>query len=251
MGEEDDSGRYMSTLGRGLRIVEMLAEQPRGLRDLSVALGTSRSTAYRLVSTLMHHRFVVGPDEGDRYSVGPRVWELGFRGLRFEHTFYRAREVVRSLSAQYGETVHLGTYDEGEVIYVDKAEGNHEVLAYTKLGGRAPSYAVSTGKVLLAAQTSWELERVISRGLVRYTPRTLVDPNELRRALAEAKAAGFATNAGEWRADVGGVAVPIRDPLGNVELALGFSGPIERIRSNTELLLEALRKGARVIAGER
>ena len=48
--------------------------------------------------------------------------------------------------------------------------------------------------------------------------------------MARIRAAGFATNRGEWRVSVWGVAAPLHGPDGSVVAAVGVSGPAERVR---------------------
>jgi len=114
------------------------------------------------------------------------------------------------------------------VIYLDKIESSEPVRAYTTVGGRAPAYAVATGKALLAWQRP-ELIEAVATGLKRHTATTLADRVLLGLELARIREQGFAVNLGEWRESVGGIAAPIRSADGRVDAAIGISGPRQRI----------------------
>jgi IclR family transcriptional regulator, KDG regulon repressor len=128
------------------------------------------------------------------------------------------------------------------VVHIDKADGSNPVGSYTTLGGRAPAYCVATGKLLLAHSNATVREQVLQGELTRFTPLTLAEAPLLRRELERVRTDGFAVNRGEWRAGVGGVAVPVMSPFNDVVAALGFSGPADRILGRMEELILALRE---------
>src|SRR3546814_715020 len=59
---------------------------------------------------------------------------------------------MRELARETSETVHLSVLDGVDVVYVDKIDSPQPLLAYSAVGGRAPAYAVATGKALLASR---------------------------------------------------------------------------------------------------
>lgn len=224
-----DDPLYAKTLGSGIEVLLALSDGPTGLRELAVRLGLSRSKAYRLMHTLSQHGLVSREPGGERYRLTTRLWEIGVRVIDEAGVKEEARALVRRLRDDHGETVHLSLYEKGEVVYIDKADGWQPISAYTRLGGRAPAYAVATGKALLAHRPAHEIETLARNGLTRFTSLTVTDADALRAELREIRTTGYAVNRGEWRAGVGGVSVVLRDQYGRVFAALGFSGPAERI----------------------
>jgi len=63
------------TLLRGLAILEAAANGARDLRAFGAALGTTRSTTHRLVSSLVQARYLRQVQGG--YLLGPKLIELG------------------------------------------------------------------------------------------------------------------------------------------------------------------------------
>jgi len=240
---------YAQTLGRGIEMLKLLADGPRSSRDLGEQLSLNRSTSYRLAQTLVSHGLVQRSSDGATYALTTRLWELGVRAIGPSEIRLAAGRAVRELCEKYGETVHLSVYDQGEVVYIDKADAWQPIGSYTRLGSRAPAYCVATGKALLAYQPEREIERCLAMGLKRFTPHTLTDPDELRRALTRIRRDGHAINQGEWRQDVAGLAVPLFDAVGSPVAALGFSGPAARLLERSVELLETLRDTARELSG--
>jgi IclR family KDG regulon transcriptional repressor len=229
----------LSTLEHGLTAVEQLADGPLTVRELAERVGLPRQSTYRLLATLGKQGWVHLDASSNRYRLTARMWSIAVSSFERTDLVDRWRPVVRDL-ATVGETVHLAVYERGEVIYVDKADGAHPVRAYSELGGRAPAHCVATGKMLLAHAERVERERVLAGPLIRFTERTIVEPSALEHHLGEVMQRGHAVNLGEWRRDVGGIAVPIRDPASHVVAALGFSAPLQRLLDQRRELLRLL-----------
>ncbi|WP_146135395.1 IclR family transcriptional regulator [Antricoccus suffuscus] len=232
----------MNTLSNGLGAVEVLADGRLTLRQLADALGLPRQTAYRIVHTMDLLGWLERRQSDDTYGLTTRLWGIGVRSHEATDLREIWAETVNRLGDQTGETVHLAVYDQGFSVYIGKHDGWHPIRSYTKLGGRSPAYCVATGKVLLAARPAEEITRLIHGDLTKFTATTMTEPSELRDELAKIRNEGHAVNSGEYRAEVGGIAVPIRSPLGDVIAAIGFSGPLERIQNKFAELLEALKK---------
>lgn len=247
---EDMRSWYMMTLAHGLHVLEVLGAGPCTTAEIRDRTGLERSRLYRLLKTLEVHGFIKRRNQDGKYQIGLRVWEIGTAAPREIEVNEVAGEVVKRLASELGESVHLGVYDVGEVVYIDKANGSNPILSYTRLGGRAPSYCVATGKMLLASQSPAEIERVLKTGLKRFTPHTITDSEQLVAELTKARAQGIAVNVGEWREGVAGVAVPVHGSDGSVVAALGFSGPADRLLSAIEELTAPLRAGAEAISRE-
>lgn len=236
--DSDTMPPELSTLARGLQVLESLAKRPASVNEVADECGLARQTAYRLVSTLVSAGWV--DRVGSQYRASPRVWALTSASFSFSDLQLDMSQPLRDLAREYGESVHLAIYDRGDSVYIDKADGSRPVGSYTTLGGRAPAWCVATGKVLLANRSPAEREKLMEQGLERFTDATITDPHALERELAEVAANGHAVNRGEWRAEVGGLAVPLHSPSGAVVAALGFSGPVGRILESRDSLLAAL-----------
>lgn len=234
-----------TTLLKGLRVLEWMAraKSSYGATDISRELGLTKSNAHRVLKTLEAAGYVRNRGEGGRYAMTFKLWELGQSTMSHIDLKAESFSAMSFLATQTRETVHLSMLDGNEVIYIDKIESPEPVRAYTTVGGRAPAYAVATGKAMLASQRP-EVISSVAANLHRFTPNTIADEAALQLELARVREQGFAVNVGEWRESVGGLASPIRNGEGMVVAAIGISGPRTRVTSEriadwTRLIIEA------------
>jgi len=135
------------TLLRGLDVLDVVAEAPLPLAELSARLGLTRSTTHRLASALVERRFLsFRPREG--YSLGPKLLELGYYALQQVHLARIARPYLEKLSEETGDAVHLGVLDGDEVLYLDKVPGRRRVLIGSRIGERQPIHSTGLGKAV-------------------------------------------------------------------------------------------------------
>ncbi|OZI60457.1 IclR family transcriptional regulator [Bordetella genomosp. 11] len=221
------------TLLKGLMVLEAVTEvdhRPRTIEELASRVGLTRSNTHRTLQTLAHAGYIVKDEDSGEYRATVRLFELGARQLAQMDVRKLAQRAMARLAEQSGETVHLSLLDGIEVVYIDKIDSPQPVRAYSYVGGRAPAYAVATGKVLLAHQPEGYIARYASV-LQAHTPKTLVAVDALEEEMRKIRRQGYAANRGEWRATVGGVAVAIFNSLAQPVAALGISGPLERLNA--------------------
>jgi DNA-binding IclR family transcriptional regulator len=235
------------TLLKGLSVLEAVAElegQGRTIEELAAQLKLTKSNVHRTLQTLAYAGYLVKDQTTGRYRNTMRLFEMGAKQLsRFDVRRFAA-PFMRDLAEESGETVHLSVLEGMDVIYIDKIDSPQPVRSYTFIGGRAPAYAVATGKAMLAYQADGYIERH-TMTLTRYTPSTIVSMPVLKEELAKTARVGYAANRGEWRETVGGLAVAIFNGLDQVVAALGISGPLERLSiSRMNELAPAVKRNA-------
>jgi IclR family transcriptional regulator, KDG regulon repressor len=220
------------TVGKAMRVIETLAESSNALSvaDVSRSLNTNKPTVHRLLRSLVQLGYVRQRNETTDYEPTTKLWELGMKVIARRTVGQIAGSVMRDLSRQTGETVHLAIPDNDDAVYIDKVDGTHPLRIFTPVGGRVPLYCGSTGKAILAFMDAGQIERV-GRNLKPFTPRTITSISDLQRELAMVRQRGYAINIGEWRAGISGVAAPIRDRTGAVIASVCISGPSDRLTS--------------------
>jgi len=64
---------------KGLRVVETLAKHPHlsGVTELARHLGLTKSNTHRLLQTLVASGYVRNLEQGGRYELTLKLWELG------------------------------------------------------------------------------------------------------------------------------------------------------------------------------
>jgi DNA-binding IclR family transcriptional regulator len=240
----------LATLSRGLEILEALAgaSPTRGLDHSALArrLGCGRSTLYRYLARLQEAGFV---EQGDgRYRLGSRILYLA--AVMHERDFSElAREHVRSLAAETGETAHATVYDHPYSVTVLIAESLAPVGPRVQLGSRRPLHASASGKVFLAHADRTKADAYLASRLEARTAATITSPGVLRSLLTEVRANGYAVDEGESYEQICGLAAPVFDYAGDVIGTLSITSVGARLQPDFRArLVDPLKRNARVLS---
>lgn len=201
------------------------AEQPElTLTDLARRAGLPLSTAHRLVGELAAWGALERDGRG-RYRIGLRLWEVGSLAPRSLGLRESAMPFLTDLHEVTGENVQLAVLDGRDAVYVERLSGRGAVHVVTRVGSRLPLHATGVGLVLLAHTPAPFQERVLAGPLRRYTPRTVTDPERVRRTLADVRRTGVAVSDRQIELVSQSVAAPVRGRDGTVVAALSVVVP--------------------------
>lgn len=244
----------VQSIRRAFDVLSALGEGPLGVTDVADRAGLPKSTAARMLATLVEEGAVEQVPGDSAYRLGPRMVTLagGFSVNRSLAAI--ARPILVELAAACGEAAGLGVPDGDLVHYVDQVDTPNPVLVRDWTGSRAPLHAVSSGQVLLAFRSSTAVDRYLSRPLESFTPRTLVDPEAVRERLREVRRQGFTWAIEEFDPGISSVAAPIADASGEVIAAVHLHGPSYRFPDagrTAELAVLVVTGAARIAAGLR
>ena len=193
-----------------------------GLSEVARATGLTRAAARRFLLTLVELGYV--HFDGSRFSLRPRVLELGFAYLSSLSLPELAAPYMEALVARINESSSISVLDDTDIVYVARVPTRRIMSITLAVGTRLPAYATSMGRVLLAVLPAAELEERLSRIEVRpLTPRTVKDHDGLRRILDQVRKQGYAVVDQELEQGLRSAAVPIRDASGTVVAALNVS----------------------------
>ena len=213
------------SLDRALTLLNSIAKDARTLDDLADEIGVHKSTVLRLLRTLEQHHFV--RREGTRYyRLGSAMFDLANQALDSIDVRRSAQPALAALNARTGHTVHLASYDDGEVVYIDKYEGRHSVRMYSRVGKRAPLHCTAVGKVLVAAMPPARREEIAHS--IKYpalTPNTITTPEAYLAELERVGRLGYAVDNAEHEDFIHCIAAPVRGADGEVLAAASMSVP--------------------------
>jgi DNA-binding IclR family transcriptional regulator len=213
------------SLDRALTLLSGIAKEAKTLDQLAEDIGVHKSTVLRLLRTLESHHFV--RREGTRYyRLGSAMFDLANQALDGMDVRRSSQPALAALNARTGHTVHLATYDDGEVVYIDKYEGRHSVRMYSRIGKRAPLHCTAVGKVLVAAMPQVRREEIARS--IEYpmrTPNTITTPEAFLAELAKVAEQGFAVDNAEHEDFIHCIAAPVRGANGEVLAAASMSVP--------------------------
>lgn len=226
----DEPGSNLQSVRRALRALELISESDCGVTELGRKLGVHKATASRLVATLAERGFVERDPITEKYRLGFGLISLAGAAMGGNDLVRTARPILEDLAERTRETVNLGVISGESVVYIDQVTGTRSIVSVNWVGQRTPLHCTSNGKVLLASMSETERDRLLRDGLIRLTPRTIVDPDTLRAQLTEIAARGYAQTVEELEEGLNAVAAPVRGMGGDVVAALSVSGPAFRMR---------------------
>jgi DNA-binding IclR family transcriptional regulator len=232
--EKKQEDQYLSSVKNALRIMKSfsLDEPEKKISDLSSSLGLNKSTVSRTMATLASEGFVFKDPETKKYRLGFSILELSGIVNSSIDVYRESQPILMKLVESIGETAHISILDNLDVVYLSKVECNHPVRFLTYVGKRNPPYCTSSGKVLLAFSNDGLIEKVIKKGLNKFTKNTITDPQKLRNHLKQIRENGYACSIEEFTEGVSSIAAPIFDFKGNIIASLSIVGPIQRIQSH-------------------
>src|SRR5262249_8632588 len=163
-----------------------------------------------------------------------------------------AMPIMRGLSEQLRESIHVGMLDGSNVHFVAAVEGPSAVRVASRLGRTMPAHCTSTGKVLLAQLSEAELRQLFPHEkLERITSRSIAARTELEAELSRVRERGYAINREESEEGVASVAVPIPTRAPGLRLALNAAAPQNRLDSSQyPAVAAALVKAAKEISDQ-
>lgn len=200
------------------------------------------SSAHRIVGDLVAEGLLERDDEG-RIRLGMRLWELALRGSSALRLRQAALPHMERVQARIREHTQLAVLERNEALFLERLSDPDAGANITRIAGRLPLNASSSGLVLLAHADPALRERVLAGPLHAVSPETVTDAATLRAQLATIRRRGFVVAPGSIESVSTGVAVPVRD-RGEVVAALSVVLPRD---AGTQDPVEALLAAARAI----
>jgi DNA-binding IclR family transcriptional regulator len=196
MGDESYDVKQPESVAAVLKVFALLQalseRNETGISDLSVRLAMPKATVYRFLQTMMTLGYVRQESDSERYGLTMKVFELGTKALQYPDLIDLAKHHMQMLADVTGETVHLATLIDSEIIYIHKVDSRHMLGMYSRVGRRAPLHCTAIGKVLMAWEDPERRDRVLKGAeFKRYREKTIVEPAAFQAELDRVKVQGF------------------------------------------------------------
>lgn len=200
------------------------------------------SSAHRIVGDLIAAG-LLERDEDNRIRLGMHLWELALRGSSALRLRQAALPHMEQVQAQIREHTQLAVLERGEALFLERLSHPDAGANITRIAGRLPLHASSSGLVLLAHADPDVREQVLAAPLRTVSPETVTDATTLRAILTAIRRRGYVVAPGSIESVSTGVAVPIRD-RGEAVAALSVVLPRD---TPPEAAITALRAAAEAI----
>jgi IclR family KDG regulon transcriptional repressor len=217
-------------------ILQALGENAEtGISELSVRLAMPKATVYRFLQTMKTLGYVRQESDSERYGLTMKVYELGTKALAHPNLVELAKHHMQLLADKTGETVHLGTLIDSEIIYVHKVDSRHMLGMYSRVGRRAPLHCTAIGKVLMAWEHPERRDLILQGAdFKRYRDKTITEPQAYLQELERVREQGFGEDREEFDEHIRCLGVPIFDRLCQPVAGLSVSFPTFRYDPSKE-----------------
>ncbi|MGO9925221.1 MAG: IclR family transcriptional regulator [Mycobacterium sp.] len=243
----------IESVDNALKLLLLLGEQPQiRLSEATRYLGVAPSTAHRLLAMLAYRGFVRQDPASKAYLPGPSLTGVAFAIFGRIDIQRSATSIMRNLSEQLRESIHVGMLDGANVRFVAAVEGPAAVRVASRLGRTMPAHCTSTGKVMLAQLSQPELRQLLpDERLQRITSHSIASRTELEAELSRIRERGYAINREESEEGVASVAVSIPTRAPGLRLALNAAAPQNRLETTQyPSVAAALTKAAKEIGDQ-
>ena len=228
----------VSSVERGLAILELLVEHGEGLQISEIAhhLSFPLSASHRLLQALMNAGYVKQDVPSELYVLTLKLGAIGLRQLSEMTLVKAAQPILDDLAKKTGELVRLAVVEGDEMTWTAEAQGATGTIRYHPplSGHHVPLHTTGMGKVWLASMPEKEaIARVVARGFdtALMGPNAIRTVPALRRKIREARALGFAFNDQESELGLSAIAMLIKDRMqaNRVVGAVSVAGPTFRL----------------------
>jgi DNA-binding IclR family transcriptional regulator len=223
-----------------------------GVTETGQELGMSRSSAHRLLVTLVKSGFLRQDQRKKGYSLGPTLVRIGLAAVGDLDIRREGRRPLEELSEKLQETVCLSVLDGATARVIDGVEHRRALRVTVSLGDAQPAHVTAGGKALLAAHRPEDVRAILSDHLPSTAAASITEWPLLERELEDVRLHGWAVDLEESADDLHGVGVAIRSRLGEPLAAVSVTAPASRLRErDMPAIAVALQETAAAIAQTR
>jgi DNA-binding IclR family transcriptional regulator len=221
----------ITALQRGLRLLHLFSESPRGLTAKQVA-GLSRlpvSTVHRFLANLVTAGFLSCDSDGN-YHLGIACFAIGQAAVGQLDIRRLSLPYLKELNQQTRETIHLTVRHGLAAVYVEKLDSPEPLRIHSRIGASVPLYCTAVGKVMLANMPTEERDRILPElNIKRLTTNTVGNLQELKAELYRVHKNGYACDLEEHEMHIRCLAAPIWDHTGGVQSSVSITAPTVRM----------------------
>ncbi len=215
---------FVGSVAKAFAVLEVFREGvgSASLTEVAELTGLGRSAAQRFTHTLTMLGYLVQDDQTRRYQPGLKLLRLGGAYTSSMRLTEVALPHMVTLGEETAQSVHLSQLDGSDIVYLDRLPRNEVRSLGATTGSARPAVATAPGRCLLAHIPATRLDEVIKMGCARFTPRTTIEPSELRVEISRARSQGWAIAVEQIRVGEASAAAPIFGPADRAVAAMSM-----------------------------
>lgn len=236
--EIDDVSIYkVPNLEKGLTIIELLASQEEGLTFVEIQnqVNVAKTTAYRILSTLVRREYLLFDEVTKRYSISRKILTLGFGSIKEHNLLDIVLPEIQQLRDEIRESVFFGVMANDGIVVIERCIGTHSFCFNIAPGNVITSSGSAPLKAMLAFTPKSQRDNQIDRmEFIKFNDNTITDREAYRAEIEQVKKQRYALDLEEELYGVICLSVPLFNYSGAPCGCIWTSGPKDRL-NNKEL----------------
>lgn len=220
------------------------------LTEISKKMNMAKSTASRLINTMVDMGFLSRNDESGKYNLGNKVYYLGQLAKETLDLRKIALPSLEELTKLTRETSHIYIYQGMERTCFEQIESPQEVKQSVRTGSIEPLWQGATGKAILAFLDEQIWSKAYNEMKKHPYDQKYADKNVFFEELKTIRGLGYSVRGKSPEDSVGCIAVPIFDISRRVSGSLGISTPAYRFPEDIKEYLRYLLEESKKISEE-
>lgn len=206
-----------------IALLELLAKLPSGATqaELKKELGISMSTAYRILQTLLKHKWV-RKNADTKYSLDNGLLPLVYPFRNSIDLLEHAQKVLDKVAEENELACKLSIRRGAEQVTVMRAEPEGPFALTGQVGSSFPVIEGSVGAALLCDESDDEIMELIQDCRTDLAEKQ--DPELVLKAVNDVRRKGYAVNLRRNRWNIAAMSMPVRDARGSVIAAITLIG---------------------------
>lgn len=212
--------RYRApALDKGLDILEVLADQARGLTRAEIvkALGLSPSQIYRMLERLVARGYVTRLDGGDRYALTIKLFLLATGHPPLRRLIAQAQPLMDDFARDLRQSCHLVVPEHACGVIIAQASPVDHWEFRARVGAQLDLFTTGSGLTLLAFQHPESLAETLGQWGLRDAGARLA---RAAPELAQVRKTGHRIAPSAQAVGVTDLSVPVTGPRGDAVAAL-------------------------------
>jgi DNA-binding IclR family transcriptional regulator len=217
-------------VARAVDLLELVVSSERGLTlsEVSQKLGIVKSSAHRLISSLLVRGYLQRSLDGRHYVLGMRALLFADAAVALAQLRTVFSPHAQRLAEESGLTVLGGVLGGIQGVVFLKVASPRDNYPGAFVGHHFDYHCTAMGKALVAFQSEKELSKIFrEKDFPRHTPKTVSSVEQLKADLAAIRSRGYAINNEELDLGARAVAAPVFDHMGRVVASICVRGSSE------------------------
>jgi DNA-binding IclR family transcriptional regulator len=224
-----ESAQTVQSVERALMIMECFTlEKPQQtLGELAAQTSLSKSTIYRLLTTLAKCGYIKQDELTQKYSLGFKLFNLGAVVAGNMSLRDTALPFMKRLCDELSETIDLNIIEADQRVCIEMVESSEQIRNIVKVGQRNALWIGASGKVLLAHLEEAERRRILDEA--KILNQLSIEESVLEKELEAIRTQGYVFSIDDRLKGSFAIASPIFNHTEKLIGGITAAGPIHRL----------------------